>query len=174
MQYPRKIFLAAVLVCSTVLLIQAQTQPSAAERAASLRAQLDAVQVKQVELQTRLQELAEALKPENIQNSLAGIGSTHPEELRAQRRRQLESEKAGVSSQLDQLAASRTRLEAAVREAEANAYLQSARPNPPSANPPGANPGGPSAVSVDNSGTTPRPTVRHRPRRVKRPRTKRS
>src|SRR6185437_8145161 len=75
--------------------------------------------------------LDEALKPENIQNSLAGVGSTHPEDLREQRRRQLEKEKAGVVAQLERLAASQRRLENAVAAADAAAYQQSAQPNIP-------------------------------------------
>jgi outer membrane murein-binding lipoprotein Lpp len=102
------------------------TQTTAQERAANLRAQLSDVQARQSELQTRLQQLEYDLKPENIERSLAGIGSTHPEELREQRRRQLEGEKTRVQAQLDQLAASRTRLEAAIAQADAEAYRQGA------------------------------------------------
>lgn len=69
------------------------TQSTAQERAANLRQQLAEVQAKQTELETRLQQLEEDLKPENIEKGLAGIGSTRPEELREQRRRQLEIEK---------------------------------------------------------------------------------
>jgi len=110
----------------------------------------------------RLQQLNEALKPENIESSLAGIGSTHPEELRAQRRRQLETEKAGVSAQLDQLAISQRRLETAIGEADAAAYQQSARPNYP-----GPNTTGPNAANVDDSRARTKRTTRHRPRRAK-------
>ncbi len=101
-------------------------QQSAQERAANLRAQLTETQARQAELQTRLQQLAEDLKPENIEHSLAGVGSTHPEELREQRRRQLEIEKKGLESQLEVLAANRTRLEAAVARADAESYGESA------------------------------------------------
>jgi hypothetical protein len=57
---------------------------------------------------------------------LAGIGSTHPEELRAERRRQLEIQKKGIQSQLELLAASRIRLEAAIARADTLSYQQSA------------------------------------------------
>ncbi|PYS72091.1 MAG: hypothetical protein DMF73_09085 [Acidobacteria bacterium] len=61
---------------------------------------------------------------------MAGVGSVHPEELREARRRQLEIEKRGVQSQLDVLAASRSRLETAIAAADAEGYRQSAGPSP--------------------------------------------
>jgi len=72
--------------------------------------------------------LDEALKPENIERSLAGVGSTRPEELREARRRQLTIEKNGLQAQLQTLETGRVRLEAALANAEALAYQQSARP----------------------------------------------
>ena len=105
-----------------------QTQNSAQEKAASLRAQLSELEAKQSELQTRLQTLDEKLKPESIEHDLAGVGSTHPEDLREQRRRQLEIERNGVRAQLDLLATSHSRLETAIAQADANAYRQSAAP----------------------------------------------
>jgi len=63
----------------------------------------------------------EYLKPENIEKGLAGIGSTRPEELREQRRRQLEIEKKSVQTRLDQLATSRNRLETGIVQADAAA-----------------------------------------------------
>jgi hypothetical protein len=72
--------------------------------------------------------LEESLKPENIESSLAGVGSTKPEDLREQRRRQLEIERNGVQAQLNLLATSHTRLEQAIAQADAEAYRQSAAP----------------------------------------------
>jgi hypothetical protein len=77
-------------------------------------------------MQARDEQLEEDLKPENIERSLAGIGSTRPELLREQRRRQLEIARARVRLQLDELDRSHTRLEAAIAEADAVAYWQSA------------------------------------------------
>src|SRR5947207_14522117 len=85
-------------------------QSSAQEKAATLRLQLSEVEAKQSELQTRLQQLDENLKQENIENSLAGIGSTHPEDLREQRRRQGELERSGGRAQLDLLGTRDARL----------------------------------------------------------------
>src|SRR5437763_4487374 len=100
-------------------------QTNAQERAANLRAQLADTEARQTELQSRLQQFEENLKPENIERSLAGVGSVHPEELREARRRQLEIEKRGVQSQLEVLAASRSRLETAIASADAEIYRQS-------------------------------------------------
>jgi peptidoglycan hydrolase CwlO-like protein len=106
----------------------AQSQNRAQEKADSLRAQLSDVEAKQAELQTRRQDLDEQLKPENIEKALAGVGSLHPEDLREQRRRQLEIERNGVQRQLDLLATSHSRLESAIAQADADAYRQSAAP----------------------------------------------
>lgn len=106
--------------------VQAQ-QSTAAERAERLRAQLVEVQEKEDALTARAEELDEALKPENIERSLAGIGSTRPEELRETRRRKLQSQRDGVTAQLRVLETSRLRLEAAILDADARAYQQSAR-----------------------------------------------
>jgi DNA repair exonuclease SbcCD ATPase subunit len=141
----------------------AQVQNSAQEKAASLRSQLSEVEAKQAELQTRLQKLEENLKPENIEHSLAGVGSTQPEELREQRRRQLEIERNGVQAQLNLLATSHTRLETAIARADAEAYRQSAAPViAPSTN-----------TSPTSSGSTGTATTPQRPRRIRKKKVKR-
>jgi oligoendopeptidase F len=108
--------------------VHAQESQSAAESAENLKAQLLEVQAKEADLRAHLEELDESLKPENIERSLAGVGSTRPEELREQRRRQLSIQRDGVLAQLQTIETSRTRLEAAVANAEVLAYQQSARP----------------------------------------------
>jgi len=105
-----------------------ETPASAAESAEKLKMQLLDVQSHENDLRARLADLDEALKPENIERSLAGIGSTRPEELRESRRRQLTIQRDGVQAQLQTLETSRQRLEAAVANAEILAYQQSARP----------------------------------------------
>src|ERR1051325_277894 len=107
----------------------AQEPSSAAESVDKLRGQLLEVQDKEEALRVRAQQLDESLKPENIERSLAGIGSTKPEELRESRRRQLTIERDGVQAQLKLLETSRQRLETAIANAEALAYQQSARPD---------------------------------------------
>lgn len=107
--------------------VEAQQTSSAAETAARLRAQLLEIQTKEDGLNERAEYLDEALRPENIERSLAGIGSTKPEELRETRRRQLQAQRDGVTAQLRVLETSRLRIEAAILDADARAYQQSAR-----------------------------------------------
>jgi hypothetical protein len=106
----------------------AQESASAAESVEKLKMQLLEVQGKEETLRARVQQLDESLKPENIERSLAGIGSTRPEELRESRRRQLTIERDGVMAQLTTVETSRQRLETALANAEIVAYQQSARP----------------------------------------------
>jgi hypothetical protein len=113
------LIITVVAACAQLALGQDATE--------KLRAQLSDVQAKEAELQARERELDEAMRPENIERSLLGVGTTRPEELREQRRRQLDSEKTRVHAQLDQLAQSRTRLEAAIATADAEAYRRSAQ-----------------------------------------------
>jgi hypothetical protein len=116
------------LLCSVH--VQAQESASAAESVEKLKAQLLEVQGKESDLRTRLQQLDESIKPENIERSLAGVGSTRPEELREARRRQLSIQRDGVLAHLQTIETSRARLEAALANAEVLAYQQSARPTP--------------------------------------------
>ena len=118
--------IAGSLIFSALLFVHVTAQESAQERSANLRAQLVETQAKQAELQTQLQQVEEDLKPENIERSLAGVGSTRPEGLREARRRQLEIQKKSMQSQRDLLATSRTRLEAAIASADAEIYRQNA------------------------------------------------
>jgi hypothetical protein len=162
------VFVLSAMLLSEVALVSASApaiaplQNSAQEKAANLRLQLSEVEAKQAELQTRLQTLEESLKPENIEHSLAGVGSTQPEDLREQRRRQLEIERNGVRAQLDLLAVSHSRLERAIAQADADAYRQSAAPvRGPAAD------ASPSVTSASGAAITP-----ERPRRVKKKKTR--
>jgi hypothetical protein len=65
-----------ILLLSGLFATTALSQPSAQEIAANLRLQLSEIEVRQAELQARDEQLEEDLKPENIERSLAGIGST--------------------------------------------------------------------------------------------------
>ncbi len=91
----------------------------AEQRAENLSAQLRDVVTRQADLQARAEQLDIDLQPGNIERSLAGVGSLHPEELRAQRRRQLESEKTRVRNQLDLLDKNRASLETSIASADA-------------------------------------------------------
>jgi len=121
---------ALVLILVSLVVVNAQERTTAAERVDQVKSQLLELQGKEEALRARAAQLEEALKPENIERSLAGVGSTRPEELRETRRRQLTIERDGVLAQLRILENSRNRLETALREAEGRAYQESARHTP--------------------------------------------
>src|ERR1051325_10350905 len=91
----------------------------AEQRAEQLRSQLIDVQSKIADFESRLEQLEYALKPENIDRATSGYGTVHPEEARETRRRQLESERSRVQAQLRLIETSKTRLEVAVANADA-------------------------------------------------------
>lgn len=128
MKRTTSLVLLVLLLAFVTTTAQAQQPATAAESAEKLRLQLLEIQGKEEALRARAQQLDEALKPENIERSLAGIGSTKPEELREARRRQLQIERDGVATQLKLLETSRLRIEAALLDADTRAYQQSASP----------------------------------------------
>jgi hypothetical protein len=117
------LFAFILFICSGTV----RAQSTAQERADALRLQLEELKTRQLDLQSRLQTLDEQLKPENIEKSLAGVGSTKPEDLRELKRSQLETEKQNVQKQLDLLTQSQTRVESGLAQADAQAYQQSAK-----------------------------------------------
>src|SRR5437762_13670532 len=123
---PAKLTLTVFVLA--LLVAPAMAQSGAQERAARLRAQLTDLQAQQADLQSRLTKIDEDIKPENIERSLAGVGSTHPEDLREARRRQLELQRKGTQTQLDSLAATRARLESAIAAADAETYRRTIGP----------------------------------------------
>jgi hypothetical protein len=125
------LIILSILLSTTFALGQ---QPSAVEKLEKLRLELIDVQGKEESLRAWAAQLDEDIKPENIARSLAGVGSTKPEELREYRRRQLELEKKRVLQELDSIVAKRVRLESEIRAAEVQAYHESAKPNPDAVN----------------------------------------
>jgi hypothetical protein len=100
-------------------LVDLERLSRAEARSAALRTELRDVQAKEADLEARAEDVDYALKPENIERATAGYGTTHPEEVREQRRKQLESEKQRIRKQLDQLAISHTRLDEAIATSDA-------------------------------------------------------
>jgi hypothetical protein len=125
MKYNLALFLAMMVLTSVAL---GQTSTTAVEKLEKLRFELIDVQGKEETLRARAQQLDEDIKPENISRSLAGVGSTKPEALREERRKQLELEKKSVLQQLDSVVARRIRLESEIATAQIQAYHESARP----------------------------------------------
>jgi septal ring factor EnvC (AmiA/AmiB activator) len=115
-----RLFICALLILTPVSAV-AQDTSTIEQAIEGLRTQLRDVTEKEAALQARVRQLEEELKPENIERSVAGIGTTDARALRDERRQQLEREKANVESQLTSLAASRNRLETSIASAEAEA-----------------------------------------------------
>ncbi|MGH9881392.1 MAG: hypothetical protein ACRD6N_08150, partial [Pyrinomonadaceae bacterium] len=126
------------LVCIALALgigstVSAQETSAREDSTSALKQQLMEIELKQTQLRMRLQELDEQLKPEYIERSLAGIGSTHPEELREHRRKLLTIERDGLQAQLLFLEQSCERIVSAISAAETAEYLKrtQASPTPP-------------------------------------------
>lgn len=100
-------------------LVDLERLSRAEQRSAQMRTELREVQAKKAELEAHLEDVEFALKPENIERSTAGYGTTRPEEVREQRRKQLESERDRVRKQLDQLTASEDHLQQAIATSDA-------------------------------------------------------
>jgi len=95
-------------------LVDLERLARAEQRSSQLRSEQRDVQAKIGELEVRLEDVTFALKPENIERATAVYGTTRPEEIRAQRKRQLETERDRVQKQLDTLRASDARLTDAI------------------------------------------------------------
>ncbi len=104
-------------------LIDMERLTRAEQRAESIRSQMLDTESKLADLQARMDQVDYSLKPENIDRSIAGYGSVHPEEARESRRRQLENEKARLQAQINLLENSRTRWQASLSTAEAEVDL---------------------------------------------------
>ncbi|SRR5216683_823505 len=122
-------FISIVFLFAFGWTVAAQDVSSRQDATASLKQQLMDVKLKETQLRMCLEELDEALKPENIERALAWIGSTRPEELREHRRKLLTIERNGLQEQLDLLEESRSRIESAIAAAETAAYLKCAQPS---------------------------------------------
>jgi hypothetical protein len=91
----------------------------AEQRSEQLRSQLLDTESKMADAEAKLEQIEYAIKPENIERAMQGFGSVRPEEAREMRRRQLEGERTRVRAQLKLLETSKSRLEVAVSNADA-------------------------------------------------------
>jgi len=90
----------------------------AEQRAEQIRSQLIDTQSKLADLEARLDQVNYNLKPENIERTVAGMGTLHPEDVRESRRKQLENEKSRIEAQIKILDNSKTRLESSLANAD--------------------------------------------------------
>lgn len=102
-------------------LVDLERLSRAEQRSSQLRSEQRQVQAKIGELEVHLEDVEFALKPENVERATQVYGTTRPEELRAQRRRQLETERERVRKQLEQLRASDEHLTQAIATSDAEA-----------------------------------------------------
>jgi chromosome segregation ATPase len=100
-------------------LVDLERLSRAEQRSSQLRAEQRDVTAKIGDLEVRLEEVEFALKPENVERATAVYGATKPEELRAQRRKQLETERERVTRQLEQLRAGELRLQQSIATSDA-------------------------------------------------------
>jgi hypothetical protein len=124
------IAVVSIVIAFGLLTVAAQPRTDREVTASTLKQQLFELESKEARLRMRLEEIDEQLKPESIERELAGIGSTHPEELREHQRKLLTIERNGLQTQLDLLEEDRARIEAAITTAEAGAYLKYEQPSP--------------------------------------------
>lgn len=75
---------------------------------------------KEIALQKRLDEVEAELRPDRIQQSLAGVGSMRPEQERESIEQRLNNEKRRIQAQLDQFRQNRPRLQTLITSAEAS------------------------------------------------------
>lgn len=97
---------------SFALLAQAE------QRAEGLRRQLLELIEKETLYRTRITQLDEDIRPENLERAMSTYGTTRTAEIRETRRRVLETERRGYQSLLTITTESRTRLEGEVRQAD--------------------------------------------------------
>lgn len=97
---------------SLALLTQAE------QRAEILRKQLLELIEKETTYRSRLAQIDEDMRPDNIERSLNPYGTTRTAELRDTRRRMLESDRRGYENLLNLTTQSRQRLEEDVRQAD--------------------------------------------------------
>lgn len=120
--YLQQIFISVLLVVvGAALSAQAQDVSTTELRIERLRAQLRDVIDREGQLQERISRLEEDLRPENVERSVATVGTTDAAALRDKRREQLEKEKSEVSGQLSEASAKRAGLETEIAAAEAEA-----------------------------------------------------
>lgn len=101
------------------LLLNLEILTKAEQRAESLRKQFFEMIEKENSLQTRLDGIENESRPEAIERAVAGIGSLRPEELRAARRRNLESEKNNLQNLLAEVQRHKNNLELTISKADA-------------------------------------------------------
>jgi outer membrane murein-binding lipoprotein Lpp len=90
----------------------------AEQRVEAIQTQMSEVMEKEANLQARVDQIDEQMRPENLERQIATVGTFRPDEARDSLRRQLDNEKRRVRSQLDVQAARRQQLESSLVTAQ--------------------------------------------------------
>ncbi|HEX8282037.1 MAG TPA: hypothetical protein VF588_01575 [Pyrinomonadaceae bacterium] len=138
--YARHFVFSVLLVFASAAHAWAQDAAAVELQIERLRSQLRDVVDRESQLQERAARLDDDLRPENVERSVASVGTTDAAALRARRREELERQKADVTGQLSEVAAKRARLEAEIATAEAEAVRVKAASLAPRAAPARATP----------------------------------
>lgn len=88
------------------------------DRVRALQKEMVELGAREAPLRKRLDEIEAQQPPDRIERSLAGVGSTKPEEVRDTISRQLANEKRQIQTQLDTIQASRARNQSFITNAE--------------------------------------------------------
>lgn len=88
------------------------------DRIRALQKELLELSARETPLRKRLDEIESQQQPERIERSLAGVGSTKPEEERDAISRRLSNEKRQIQTQLETIQSSRTRIQSLINNAE--------------------------------------------------------
>ena len=101
------------------LLLNLDILTRAEQRSESLRKQVFEMLEKENAVKTKLDSLEWDLRPEVIERSTALIGSLRPEELRASRKKSLESERVNLQALLTEIQRARATLDQSLQRADA-------------------------------------------------------
>src|SRR5437588_13071499 len=88
------------------------------DRIRTLQKELVDLSARETPLRKRHDEIESQQQPDRIERSLAGVGSTKPEEVRDAVSRQLSIEKRQIQAQLDTIQATRARNQTFITNAE--------------------------------------------------------
>jgi hypothetical protein len=100
------------------LLLNLDILTRAEQRSESLRKQLFEMIEKESAVKTKLDGLEYELRPETVDRSTAFIGSLRPEEIRASRRKSLESEKANLQVLLNEVQKNKAAVDISLQRAD--------------------------------------------------------
>jgi chromosome segregation ATPase len=90
------------------------------DRIRGLQSELNDIAAKETALNKRLDEIEKEQNPDRLQRSMAGVGSTRPEEERDAVMRKLSNEKRNIQSQLETLRSTRSRIPGLIANADAS------------------------------------------------------